>query len=90
MKKALVFAAASEAATGMALVIVPSLVGRLLLGEELTSIAIAVERMTGIALIALRVACWPARRDAQSRALLQFYGHYCDTLKVECLIGSGS
>jgi hypothetical protein len=71
------------------LVIVPSLVGRLLLGEELTSIAIAVERVTGIALISLGVACWPARRDAQSRALLQFYGHYCDTLKVECLIGSG-
>jgi hypothetical protein len=61
MKKVLVFAAVSEAATGMALLIVPSVVGRLLLGEELTGIAVAVARVTGIALIALGVACWPGR-----------------------------
>ena len=34
--KALIFAAVAEAATGLALLIVPSLVGQLLLGEELT------------------------------------------------------
>jgi len=59
MKKALVFAAVSEAATGLALLIVPSLVGRLLLGEDLTGIAIPVARVAGIALIALGIACWP-------------------------------
>ena len=59
MKKVLVLAAVSEAATGVALLIVPSLVGRLLLGEELTGIAIPVARVAGIALIALGVACWP-------------------------------
>jgi hypothetical protein len=59
MKKVLNFAAVAEAATGMALLIVPSLVGRLLLGEELTGIAIPVARVAGIALIALAVACWP-------------------------------
>ncbi len=59
MKTALVFAAVSETATGVALLIVPSLVGRLLLGEELTGIAIPVARVAGIALIALGVACWP-------------------------------
>ena len=59
MKKVLVLAAVSEAATGLALVIVPSLVGRLLLGEELTGVAIPVARVLGIALIALGVACWP-------------------------------
>ena len=58
MKKVLVLAAVSEAATGSALVIVPSLVGRLLLGEELTGVAIPVARVLGIALIALGVACW--------------------------------
>ncbi len=36
-----------------------SLVGRLLLGAELTGIAMMVARVTGIALIALGVACWP-------------------------------
>jgi hypothetical protein len=59
MKRMLVLAAVSEAATGVALLIVPSLVGRLLLGEELTGIAIPVARVAGIALIALGVACWP-------------------------------
>jgi hypothetical protein len=59
MKNVLIFAAVAEAATGLALLIVPSVVGQLLLGEELTGIAIPVARVTGIALIALAVACWP-------------------------------
>ncbi len=59
MKWVLPFAAVAEAATGLALLIVPSLVGRLLLGEELIGIAIPVARVAGIALIALGVACWP-------------------------------
>ena len=57
--KVLVVAAVSEIATGVALLMVPSLVGRLLLGEELIGIAIPVARVAGIALIALGVACWP-------------------------------
>ena len=48
-----------EAATGVALLIVPSLVGRLLFGEELTGVAMPVARVAGIALIGLGVACWP-------------------------------
>ena len=59
MKKVLIFAAVVEAATGMALLIVPSLVGRLLFGGDLTGVAIPVARVAGIALIALGVACWP-------------------------------
>jgi hypothetical protein len=39
MKKLLIFAAVAEAATGLALLSVPSVVGQLLLGEELTGIA---------------------------------------------------
>jgi hypothetical protein len=59
MKRVLIFAAVGEAGTGLALLIVPSLVGRFLLGEELTGTAIPVARVAGIALIALGVACWP-------------------------------
>ena len=59
MKWVLIFAAMGEAGTGLALLIVPSLVGRLLLGEELTGIAIPVARVAGIALIAFGLACWP-------------------------------
>jgi hypothetical protein len=58
-KRVLVLAAVSEAATGVALLVLPTLVGRLLLGEELTGVAIPVARVTGIALIALGLACWP-------------------------------
>jgi hypothetical protein len=59
MKKLLTLAALAEAATGMALIVVPSLVGRLLLGAELTGVSIPVARVTGIALIALGVGCLP-------------------------------
>ena len=59
MKKVLTVAAVLEVATGIALLIVPSLVGRLLFGEELTGIVIPVARVLGIALIALGVCCWP-------------------------------
>ena len=59
MKSILVLAAVAEAATGAALVCVPSLVGHLLLGAELTSIATVVARVTGVALIGLGLSCWP-------------------------------
>ena len=41
------------------MLIVPSLVGQLLLGELLAGVAILVARVGGIALIALGIACWP-------------------------------
>ena len=59
MKSELFLAAVGEAATGVALLMVPSLVGRLLLGEQLTGVAIPVARVAGIALIVLGIACWP-------------------------------
>ena len=59
MMTVLILAAVGEAATGAALLIVPSLVGRLLLGEELSGVAVPVARVAGIALIGLGVACWP-------------------------------
>jgi len=59
MKKVLVSAAVAEVATGLALLIVPSLVGQLLLGEELAGVAISVARVAGIALVGLGIACWP-------------------------------
>lgn len=59
MKWVLVLAALGEAATGLALLLVPSLVGQLLLGMELAGPGTAVARVAGIALIALAIACWP-------------------------------
>src|SRR5262249_3644371 len=59
LKWPLALAALGEAVTGLALLIAPSLVGRLLLGADLTGVAVPVARVAGIALIALALACWP-------------------------------
>ena len=59
MKKVLILAAAGEVLTGLALLLVPSFVGRLLLGENLTGTGMVSGRVAGIALVALAVACWP-------------------------------
>jgi hypothetical protein len=59
MNRILTVAAGAEAGMGVALLAVPQLVGRLLLGAELTGVGITVARVTGIALIGLGVACWP-------------------------------
>ena len=59
MKKLLIFTGVAEAATGVALMVAPVLVGRLLLGAELAGVAAVVARVAGIALLALGVGCWP-------------------------------
>lgn len=58
MTRVLDLAAFAEMATGLALVVLPSFVGQVLLGEALTGPAIPTARVAGIALIALGVACW--------------------------------
>jgi hypothetical protein len=69
MQNLLILTAVLEAGTGVALVVVPSLVATLLLGSSLDApVALTVARVAGAAVLALGVACWIARRDAQSRA----------------------
>ncbi len=58
-----------ETATGLALMAVPSIVVRLLLGSVIDApSAVMPGRVAGAALTALGVACWLARGDTQSRA----------------------
>ena len=59
MKKLLTLAAIGETATGLALLIVPSLVVRLLFDAEILGVGVVMSRLAGIALIGLGVACWP-------------------------------
>ena len=68
MKKLLLSTSVIEAAAGVALIAVPSLVGHLLLGAELAGDSIVVARIAGIALLALGVSCWLAHWDGQSCA----------------------
>lgn len=63
MKKLFTLTAVIEVPTGLALLIAPALVVKLLLGEEISGAAISLGRVAGIALLALGVACWLARGD---------------------------
>jgi hypothetical protein len=66
LKKLLTLAAIGETATGLALLIVPSLVVRLLFGAEIVGVGVVMSRVTGIALIGLGVACWPGTDTRQA------------------------
>lgn len=75
--KLLAFAAIVEMVTGLAVLVVPALVIRLLLGAEATGVALVLGRVFGIALVALGVACWPNRWKPQTagaswRAMLAY------------------
>ena len=63
-------AAAIEAATGAALIIVPQAVASLLFGADLDGAGIAVGRVAGIALLSLGLLCWLSRQDANNGAVL--------------------
>jgi hypothetical protein len=67
MKKVVAFAAALEEVTGLALMIDPSLVTRLLLGEDVSGPALPLGRVAGIGLLSLGVACWPSSERATAR-----------------------
>jgi hypothetical protein len=67
MKRFLTLTAIIEAATGLALIAVPAIVVRVLLGAEISGASIPLGRVAGAALLALGVACWLARDDTQSR-----------------------
>jgi hypothetical protein len=57
-----------ETSTGLALIVVPAFVVRLLLRAEISGAAITLGRVSGLALLALGVACWLASYDEQSCA----------------------
>jgi hypothetical protein len=61
LKKLLALTAAIEAATGLALMVHPALVVRLLLGADVFGAGLALGRVAGFALLALGLGCWPSR-----------------------------
>jgi hypothetical protein len=68
MKRLLTVAAVLEAATGLALLLAPSFVARLLLGDSVSGTGTAVGRVAGCALVSLGIACWPSRNAASRRS----------------------
>jgi hypothetical protein len=65
--RTLAFASIAEVVTGMALIVVPSLVVKLLFGADIADIAVVTSQFAGLALLSLGVACWP--RGSASSAL---------------------
>ena len=59
MKKVLILAAVAEGVTGIALLVAPEFVIRVLAGTDATGLTTSVGRVTGIALIGLGVATSP-------------------------------
>ena len=64
--RSLVFTAAVEGATGLALLADPAIVAGLLLGSDLSDAGRVVGRCFGIALLGLALACWPGRQGGGS------------------------
>lgn len=94
MKKLLTLVAIAEGATGVALIIVPSLVARLLLGAELSGVAAVMGRVAGVALATLGIACWLAGGDTASRvargvvAAMLFYNFAVAALLAFAALGA--
>jgi hypothetical protein len=69
MKLLLSLTSVLEAATGLLLLAIPSMLVELLLGAApSTPAGVTVSRVAGVALLALGVACWLVRDDAPGRA----------------------
>ena len=74
MKKLLAITAAIETATGIGLLVVPSVVAQTLLGVMLDAPAtVTVARVAGAALLALGVACWLARDDGRALVVAMLF-----------------
>jgi hypothetical protein len=65
MKPVLTISAAVESATGLALLVTPSVPASLLLGSRLeATVGLTIARIAGAGLLALGIACWLGRDDA--------------------------
>jgi hypothetical protein len=73
LKNLLRFSSIVESTTGIAAIVIPSIVIQLLLGAEATEITIAVSRLAGISLISLGIACWPGEHFTQALRSMSIY-----------------
>jgi len=69
--RVLALAAACEATLGVALLLRPPIVFRLLLGTETSGAGPVMARVAGIALLGLSLACWPGRTPSARRPALR-------------------
>ena len=67
-RQLLTFAAAFESLTGLALILAPKATAVFILGAEPNVVGKMLRRVCGVALVALGIACWGARKDSESAA----------------------
>ena len=71
MKRLLAFTAIIEAATGLALLAVPAVVVRLLLGGEISAAEHPARPRGRLGLLSLGMACWPRRKPSRTAPALR-------------------
>jgi hypothetical protein len=64
----LAIAAVAETLVGLALILLPDVTIRLLLGGRTDDVGLMIGRVTGVGMLALGVACWGARADSSGAA----------------------
>lgn len=94
-------AAIFEVATGLALVIAPAVAVSVLLGAEVSGVALALGRVAGLGLFSFGVACWPTPAPtvpallamlcynslaAAYLAYLRFAGDFAGVLLIPALV----
>jgi len=86
----LIVTAFIETATGIALLVIPSLISQILLGEGLTSPpALVVARVAGVALLSLGLSCWLGRNGDISACSVQIFGMLIYNLAVPIILLHG-
>lgn len=74
MNRVLQIAAMGEAVTGVALLVSPPLVARLVFGASVEGVGIIACRLAGLALIGLGIACWPGVSGNPAKLGMLVYG----------------
>jgi hypothetical protein len=87
MNRFLAVTAAIEAAAGLGLLALPAVAVNLLLGAEISGAAVPVGRVAGVALLALGLACWLARRHAVSALTSAMLLYNCGVAVVLAMAG---
>jgi hypothetical protein len=90
MKPLLTISAAIESATGLALLVAPSVPASVLLGSKLeTTVGSTIARVAGAGLLALGIACWLGRDDAVGARTLVAAMLFYNTAAAAVLIHAG-
>ncbi len=88
MNRFLAVTAALEAGAGLSLVALPDVAVKVLLGDKISGSTVPLGRVAGIALLALGLACWLARRREASKLVTAMVLYNCSVAAVLAISGT--